>query len=169
MGTIIHKIFACFSSILIKIPEMFSSIRGCIASAFLFIASFCAGYEAMICMVMFCIVTDAMWGIAVAVKRHKFVLSELGRNSIVKIAAYGNAIFILIGIEKVIGSDSHITTAIATTAICAAELWSISGNVLIIKPNFPFFKLFRPALKGEISRKLGVSEEKVDEILDNKQ
>jgi len=161
---IISKIGACFAK---KIPEILTSIWGCSTSLTVFIAVFFTGYEFMICMILFCILSDAFWGIVVSVKHGGFVLSELGRNSVIKIAAYANAVFILIGIERIIGSDLHITTSIATMVICGVELWSISGNILIIKPNFTFFKLLRPALRGEISRKLGVPEDEVDKILDN--
>jgi hypothetical protein len=161
---IISKIGICFAK---KMPEILTSIWGCSTSLFVFAASFLTGYEFMIGIILFCILSDAFWGIVVSIKRGGFVLSELGRNSVIKIAAYANAVFILIGIEKIIGSDLHITTSVATMAICGVELWSISGNILIIKPNFVFFKLLRPALRGEISRKLGVPEENVDEILDN--
>lgn len=168
METLITKTLTCFSNMFVKLPEIVTSIGGWVTMIILFIANFCTGYETMICMVAFAIVSDAFWGIWVAIRRGKFVLSELGRDTLIKVAAYGNAIFVLIGIEHIIGADYHITTAVATTVICAVELWSISGNVLIIKPNFPFFRLFRPALRGEISRKLGISTDEVDDILDSK-
>ena len=38
---------------------------------------------------------------------------------------------------------------------------------IIINPNLTFFKILRPALIGEIARKLGRSEEEVKEALDN--
>jgi hypothetical protein len=43
-------------------------------------------------------------------------------------------------------------------------VWSISGHILIRFPNLLFFRLFRPALVGEIARKLQMSEEEVKEM-----
>lgn len=166
METFLTKLLACFNGIAVKLPEIFSCVWGWVSVVFLFAANFCAGYELTFLIILFCIVSDAFWGIMVALKCGKFMLSELGRDTLIKVAAYGNAMFILVGIERFINIDIHITTAIAATIICAVELWSISGNVLIIKPNFRFFRLMRPALKGEISRKLGIEINQVDNILD---
>ncbi len=49
--------------------------------------------------------------------------------------------------------------------VCA-EFISIGGNILIVNPNMPFFKLARKALTGEIARKLGRSEDEVKEAFD---
>lgn len=166
MENFITKLSACFNSVAVKLPEILSSIGGWVSVLFLIVANFCAGYELTLIMILFCIVSDAFWGIMVAIKCGRFVVSELGRDTLIKMAAYGNAMLVLIGIERLISVDFHITTVVAATIICAVELWSISGNVLIIKPNFKFFRLMRPALKGEIGRKLNIAEDMVDQALD---
>jgi hypothetical protein len=89
------------------------------------------------------------------------------RDTVSKIAAYGSALLITIMIEQVKDWESMFVTSLIAVLICATELWSISGNILIVNPNAVFFKLLRPALKGEIARKLGIGEDKVDEVLDS--
>ena len=148
-----------------KLPEILKSAWGAIMAIAVAGANFFAGYEFMVAFVFLCAVLDQFFGTVVAVKQHKFVLSELMRNTVVKLMSYGGVMFIVVGIEHVLGSDSRITMSIVTAVIAAAELWSISGNVLIIKPDFVFFKLLRPTLKGEIGRKLGIEPEEVDKAL----
>ncbi len=133
-----------------------------------FIADFIGGYEMAITSVIVVVILDAFWGIWAAVKQGKYARSELARDSMSKIAAYGSALLILILIEQNVQWDSALLTSVIASLICATELWSISGNILIVNPNAVFFKLLRPALKGEIARKLGIGEDKVDEVLDGK-
>lgn len=166
MENFITKLSACFESVAIKLPEIFSSVWGWIWVLLLIAANFCTGYELTLIMILFCVISDAFWGVMVAIKCGRFVVSELGRDTLIKVAAYGNAMIVLIGIERLIGVDFHITTVVAAAIICVVELWSISGNILIIKPNFKFFRLIRPALKGEIGRKLNITEDMVDQALD---
>lgn len=155
------------SGLWLKLAEVLSCVWGWIVAALLFCVSYCTGYETIIGGVLFCVLCDAGWGIAVSVKLGKFAVSELARDSFFKLAVYVNIIAAFIIVDKIAGVDTPITTAAVGVAICLVELWSISGNALIIKPNFPLLRLLRHSLKGEIGRKLGVPEDNVDEVLDN--
>lgn len=126
-----------------------------------------SGYEGMICLLLFVVVVDALWGIANAVKAGKFVLSDLMRNTVGKILSYCSVFLVIVGIEKVIGIDSGICSAVVVGVIALTEVWSISGHILIRFPNLLFFRLFRPALVGEIARKLQMSEEEVKEMFND--
>ncbi|MEG2061856.1 MAG: phage holin family protein [Alistipes sp.] len=149
----------------LKFSEAMSSIGGWFVAIILFVINYCAGYEAILGGVAFCVLCDAVWGIAVSIKLGRFTVSELARNSFFKLAVYCNILAVFIIVDKIAGVDNPLTTAVVGAAICLVELWSITGNASIIKPNFPPLRLLRHALKGEISRKLGVAEDKVDEIL----
>jgi hypothetical protein len=69
-------------------------------------------------------------------------------------------------IEQVVTLDWFLVTNTFATVIAITELWSIAGNILIINPNAPFFRIMRSALVGEIARKIGRSEDEVKEAFD---
>lgn len=129
------------------------------------IMEFLGGYETELISVVLAIAVDLVWGIAAAVKQGKFTKSELMRETVGKITGYLSVVLLFILAEKCIPGDSFWVSGIVTAIIIATEAWSICGNVLIVFPNAVFFKLLKPALKGELASKLGVSEDKVDEIL----
>jgi len=126
---------------------------------------FIGGYETEIVSVVIAIALDLIWGIAAAVKQGKFTKSELMRETVGKITGYLSVVFLFILAEKCIPGDTFWVSGIVTAIIIATEAWSICGNVLIVYPNAVLFKLLKPALKGELASKLGVDEDKVDEIL----
>lgn len=128
--------------------------------------SYISGYEGMLFLLMFCVIFDAIWGIAVSLKLGRFARSDLFRQTVVKLAAYGTVMFMFIGMERILGIETVLPTAIIVAIICACELWSICGNVLIINPRIVVLSLLRNALKGEIARKLNIPEDKVSEVLD---
>lgn len=111
------------------------------------------------------IVMDAVWGIIVAVKSKKFILSLLLRETVNKLFIYGTTLAMVLFIERSLNEDWYIATRVVCAIASACELWSICANILIIKPNFPFVKLFRRYLIGEISKKIGISEDEfINEI-----
>ena len=77
---------------------------------------------------------------------------------------FWTCLLVFIFVEKLIHFE-WFPTGVVASVICATELWSISGNILIVNPNIPFFNIIRPALKGEIARKLNISEDDVDDAL----
>lgn len=60
-------------------------------------------------------------------------------------------------IERILFNDSIVMTAIVSALAGACELWSFSASILIIHPEFPFIRLFRKYLKGEIENKIGIT------------
>ena len=138
-----------------KLNDILSHGEGiavCVAST---IGALLSGYEGMIFLLLFVVVVDALWGIANAVKAGKFVLS------------YCSVFLVIVGIEKVVGIDSGICSAIVVGVIALTEVWSICGHILIRFPNLLFFRLLKPALIGEIARKLNIEENEVDKILNS--
>ena len=132
------------------------------------IGALLSGYEGMIFLLLFVVVVDALWGIANAVKAGKFVLSDLMRNTVGKILSYFSVFLVIVGVEKVIGIDSGICSAVVVGVISLTEVWSISGHILIRFPNLLLFRLLKPALIGEIARKLHIEEQEVEQILNDK-
>lgn len=128
-----------------------------------YIMNYFVGHKFIIFLVVAVTLMDAFWGIVVSVKQGRFTLSELARLTIAKLAVYGCAMFVFVGLDKV--TDAALTTSIVGSAIVLVEFWSSCGSMLILFPNFLFLKLLRKALKGEIAAKLHVSEDKVDDVL----
>ena len=148
-----------------KLPELLQSVYGVLLVLFGFIVNFFGGYILAISAVLVCVTIDLIWGIKSAHKQKKYTQSELIKSTVTKLTAYGTALLVFIFIEKLIGFNSIPTGTIASI-ICATELWSTSGNILIVNPDIPFFKILQPALKGEIARKLNISEDDVDNVLE---
>lgn len=106
---------------------------------------------------------DLLWGILAAIKLNKFLLSEAFKETVKKVGIY---FFTLIGalvVEKIVAEGSFIVLKTIAVYISLCEFWSISANMLIVKPNMTFLKLFRKQLKGEIQSKVG-NDVNIDEI-----
>lgn len=137
---------------------------GWMVGAAIFIADYFAGHSFVVNFVVAVTLMDAGWGIAVSVKQGRFTLSELARLTIAKVAVYGCALFVFVGLDKM--ADTVLTTALVGSAIALVEFWSSCGSMLILFPNFLFLRLLKHALKGEIASKLHISEDEVDKVLD---
>ena len=152
---------------ILHVGERFSAIlhtvQGWIAALVLLIADYIAGHEFAVGLVVAITIMDAVWGIAVSIKRGKFALSELARLTVAKFAVYGCAMLTFIGIDRII--DADITTAAIATVITLVEFWSSCGSMLILYPNLPALRLLKKALIGEIASKLHIPEEEVEKVL----
>lgn len=146
--------------------DILSTAWGCAAGVFFLIANFFAGYETTVNLTLLSIVLDGIWGIAAALKQHKFTLSELARNTVMKISVYGTAIVVFIAIDRLLGFNGGLTLTIICSVIVLVEFWSMSASMLICYPNCPFLRLARKALVGEIANKLGVGVPEVQSVLE---
>jgi len=106
-------------------------------------------------LVIVAILLDALFGLMVAVKYDKFILSKLGRVTMFKITSYFAPLVILFMMEKLTHDSGFIGIKVAAGWAAACELWSMSAHILILWPDSPFFKLFRRQLKAEIASKIG--------------
>ncbi|MDR3140622.1 MAG: hypothetical protein LBU37_02675 [Tannerellaceae bacterium] len=117
--------------------------------------SFTLEEKAAFMIVFLSVVGDLFWGIAASLKLKKFLLSSAIRETLVKVGIYAFALSGIAMIEKILHGGT-LYGLLASCAIAAAcELWSISANMLMVKPDMPFLKIFRLQLKGEIETKLG--------------
>lgn len=106
-------------------------------------------------VVLVAVLFDAFFGICVAIKLDKFILSKLGRVTLVKMTSYAAPLIVLYMMEKLTHDSGLILVKVAAGWAAACELWSMSAHILILWPDSPFFKLFRKQLKAEIAAKLG--------------
>ena len=150
--------------LLAKLYGILQTGCGWIMGVLFFVADYFAGHSFTVNLVVAVTLMDAFWGIAVSIKQGRFTLSELARLTIAKIAVYGCALFVFVGLDRV--ADTVVATALIGSAIVLVEFWSSCGSMLILFPNFLFLKLMKKALKGEIASKLHISEEDVDKVLE---
>lgn len=149
--------------ILNKLLGILHTVQGWIVAGLLFLSDFIVGHELAVGLVVFVTLMDAVWGVTVSIKKKKFALSELARLTIGKLAVYGCAMLVFVGLDKMI--HLSLTTSIVGAAITLVELWSASASMLILFPNFLFLKLLRKALAGEIASKLGIEPWEVESVL----
>lgn len=100
---------------------------------------------------------DLYWGIRSSLFQGKFVKSEVIRRTVDKITSYFSCLAAAYMIEHILFSDSILITSVIASLASACELWSFSASILIIHPDFPFIRLFRKHLIGEIESKMGVT------------
>lgn len=150
---------------LTKLIDVLSTSWGWLLGIIMFIVNLVVGYEAMVSFVVLAVAVDAFWGIASSLKQHKFTLSELGRNSLGKLAVYGTSMLLFIIIDKLLGINNGLPTNVICVSIILVEAWSTSASMLICFPNMPFLQLLKRALTGEIASKLNVPPSEVEDVL----
>lgn len=147
-----------------KLSLILQTAQGWMIALGVFLAEyFFADHATVVWLVLTATLLDAVWGIAVSISHGQFTLSELMRLTVAKIAVYGCALAVFIGLDKVTGSE--LSTDIVGGAIILCETWSMLGSMLIIYPHIPILQLLRKALTGEIANKLRITPEEVEEVL----
>lgn len=150
-----------------KIPAVFNNIFG-------WVLAFCTGFVAWLgnegislLIVLVAIGWDLIWGVAVAVKQKKFVLSRLLRETMVKVFIYIGTLLIVLVCERSLNESWGVLTRIVAVIAACIELFSAAGNILIIKPNFAFVRLFKKYLIGEIAEKLNIGTDEAEVIIND--
>lgn len=159
----VEKIFTHFFQ---KLVCIFQTVSGWLTGLCLFFVEYFAGHKFVVFLVVSVTVMDAIWGIAVSVRQGKFTLSELARLTVAKLAVYGCAMFVFVGLDHIAGTI--LSAAIVGTLIVLVELWSSCASMLILFPDFLFLRLLKRALTGEIAAKLHVDVSEIDRILVDK-
>ena len=144
-----------------KLIDAGNCVQGWIVAAVVFIANYFSGHKFIVLLVVFVTIMDAFWGICVSLKRKKFALSELGRLTVSKLAVYGCAMAVFVGLDSL--ADTVLTATLVGTMIVLVEFWSSCASMLILYPDFLFLRIFSKALTGEMARKLEISEEDIME------
>lgn len=144
-----------------KLIDAANCVQGWIMAILIFIANYFSGHKFIVLLVVGVTVMDAFWGIAVSLKRKKFALSELGRMTVSKLAVYGCAMAVFVGLDTM--ADTVLTATLVGTLIVLVEFWSSCASMLILYPDFLFLRIFSKALTGEMARKLEISEEDIME------
>lgn len=143
-----------------KLLLILGTVQGWVVGLSLMVIDYFAGHAFVIFLVVAVTLMDACWGIAVSLRQGRFTLSELGRLTIDKIAVYGCAMFVFVGLDKFVGSN--LTASLVGAAIVLIEFWSSCASMLILFPHMPFLRMMEKALKGEIADKLHIHPDEVD-------
>lgn len=153
------------TSCILKTGDALRFTGGWLTIAGVILADMFAGHVFLVNFIIVMTFIDAVWGTTVSIKKGRFALSELMRQTVGKMAVYACAIFGMAGIDYYIcsqtGLQMTLSTAIVGIVIALAEIWSSTASMLILFPHFPVLRLLQKALTGEIARKLGVSEDEV--------
>ena len=147
-----------------KLLCILQTLWGWLVGGALFAAEYFGGHKFIVFLVLSVTLMDAVWGIAVSIKQGRFTLSELARLTIAKLAVYGCAMFVFVGLDKM--TDNILTAAIVGAAIVLVEFWSSCASMLILYPRFLFLRLMKKALTGEIAAKLHIDESEVEKVLE---
>lgn len=148
----------------VKLMAILQTLWGWFLALVLFTVEYFAGHKFIVFLVVAVTLMDAVWGIAVSIKQGKFTLSELARLTIAKLAVYGCAMFVFVGLDKM--TNTVLTAAFVGAAIVLVEFWSSCASMLILYPKFLFLRLMKKALTGEIASKLHISESEVGKVLE---
>ena len=152
-----------------KIYEVLSNAWGLVISSLVFCGTFLGDRLPLLWYITAAITLDAIWGVSTAIKNHKFVFSKLLTKSAVKIAAYVSIYALVALIEKgFIHNEFLISSSILAAILITSELWSILGHIAIAYPDWMVVGILKKYLKGEMSKKLGISEEELDKIMEER-
>ena len=141
--------------LLTHIERLLSSMYGCILIILAFFANLLQPDWFCFAVVFTVVIFDLLCGIGASLKQGCFVLSKLIRETFFKIGCYAFTLIGVVLIERLIHDSGMIGIKLFAALAAACELWSMSASLLIINPNFPFLRIFRLQLKGEIESKTG--------------
>lgn len=148
-----------------KIAQMFSTLGGWLIALMVGFIDFLGGESTSFLVVGIAVLLDLGWGMAAAVKRGEYILSEAVRDTFTKLFAYGSVLALVLLIERLTHGGTFIATRVLCVVAASCELWSVCANILIVKPGFPFVRLFRKYLAGEISKKMNITTEEYDQMM----
>lgn len=164
------NMIAVLSNIGVSITSILESVYGKLIVLIVFIGAYFASIAGMIHVMIALVVVDAVFGIAVTVKKKGAgcIISSRLRNTLYKMFFYLLFLVLTFLVEfQITGVDCY-TPKIIFAIMAGVELWSISANALILSPDFPFLRMFKKYLSAEISKKLSMTPDEVEDLLDDK-
>ena len=101
------------------------------------------------------VVADLVFGTAVSLRKERFILSYLLRETPAKLVVYFGSALLIFTAEALFFDKTFFITKSVVALACVCEGWSILGNWLVLFPNMLFPRLLKLQLKGEVEKKLG--------------
>ena len=148
------------------LQKMQDSICGAILSFSSVLLGLFGGHKLLVHALIFCLLFDLLVEAWASLKAKRFHFTKIMENLITKVVAYFGSLTLVLYIEHGLGllESGIFDGGILCGLICATELWNILGGMLAINPNIPGLKLLRRFLRGEIAKKLNMSESDLSEV-----
>lgn len=164
------QLLSVFLNIVGASGNIFTSMWGKITVFGMFIGSLFAPISGLIHLTLILVAMDMLFGISVVVHRKglRHIMSSRMRDSLVKAFFYLIFLITTFLVETQLVDGYYVTSKVVFAIISGVELLSISANMLILFPNFPFLRIFKTILTKEMSKKLDIEEEELGKILKNK-
>lgn len=166
----ITNVLMVLANLMTAITSILSTIYGKMLVVILFLGSYFSSIAGLIHIILALTIIDGLFGVKVSIKTKgkDSILSYKLRQTIYKLFFYFMFIILVFLIETQLAEGSLITPKVVFAIMSGVELWSISANALILLPDMPFLRLFKKYLTAEISKKLSLSNEEVEELLKGK-
>lgn len=148
-----------------RIPTVFNNVFGWMLAVVTGFVAWLGDEGTSLLIVLVAIAWDLIWGVAAAVKNKKFILSHLLRETFYKVLVYIGSLLIILVCERSLNDSWGVLTRVVAVIAACIELFSAAGNILIIKPNFAFVRLFKKYLIGEIAEKLNIGTDEAETII----
>jgi hypothetical protein len=148
-----------------RIPLVFNNVFGWLLAVVTGFVAWLGDEGTSLLIVLVAIGWDLIWGVAAAVKNKKFILSHLLRETFYKVLVYIGSLLIILVCERSLNDSWGVLTRVVAVIAACIELFSAAGNILIIKPNFAFVRLFKKYLIGEIAEKLNIGTDEAETII----
>jgi len=158
------QIIGVWKGIAIAFSNLCTSAWGKILVAGGFIGATFASISGLIHVMLVLCLIDLILGVSVTVykKGLEHIISSRLRDTLIKISFYLILIMGLFLVETQLVNGYYLTSKAVFALISGVELLSIIASMLILFPNFPVLKLLKRILTKEMAKKLGLTEEEID-------
>lgn len=153
------------------ITSILNSVLGKLMVLLALMLSYFSSIAGLIHIVLALVIIDLIMGVTVSVrvKGKGSILSSKLRNTLFKLFFYLFFIVFTFMIERQVTTDIEcFTPKLVFAIISAVELFSIMSNALILNPSMSFLRIFSKYLTRELSKKLGLTVDEVEEFLNYK-
>lgn len=154
------------NSIWLKITTILSSIWGWLQGIIMFLIAYLFEIKGMFIVLALIIIFDFIFGLWASIKLKRDITSDKMRSTVIKTFIYLVVMSLSYAIETEIGWTDGISVKILFAIASCVEIYSLLANALIIHPTSPFLKLFKIIVSGEIAKKLLITKDEVDQILE---
>lgn len=157
------NIIAVLVGITSKIAAILSTTWGWVVLTVGTILTFFIPLKVLFIVLGAIIIGDLVFGIWAAIKKGEHITSSKLRSTLIKSLVYLTVIPAAYAVEAIIGWAIAYKVLFAIAA--GTEIYSMIANLLIIKPDMPFLRLFKGLVSGEIAKKVGLTQDKVEDLL----
>lgn len=162
------NLLTILASISSKLIAILGTLYGWAISIIVGLLAYFAGLKILFIILAAILFADLIFGIWSAKVQNKHLTSSKLRGTLIKGMVYGVIICLTYAVELSIGIGISIAYKVLFALASLVELYSVTANLLIIKPDMPFLKFFVGLVSGEIAQKLGITKAEVENTLNNR-